>query len=274
MATTLIENKTVTKVRQLPFLQVLGEALGIPIKVEPWGRLVRRKFLNSDKWYWDCPAGGADRNTIRRPEIKDGQIIIYEGQCKKRMVWGERNHHKHAQLIDVISIGEKEVLVRIRNGSNYTQYLIGMDDENPYAVPINRHLKTIEQVFAWLTPKPVEEAITQGLDVKRQGDWFFIPLKKPPIKSPNRTAVYGSAPALTTNTLYRGVFLICNGVQTRHRGGMVFYRTVTGFPGQVPVVKGKITALGHNFLILKDWHIGVRNKSTPWRNVSAGLRSD
>lgn len=40
-----------------------------------------------------------------------------------------------------------------------------------------------------------------------------------------------------------------------------------------PLVRGTITARDHPPLALGDWHVAIRNRSTPYRNVAPGARA-
>jgi len=258
MTTETIEARVATKIRKTPFLQDLGEILGIPIEVKPFWPLVRRRYLDNSGWYWDCSAGGVDR--IKRPEVRNGQILLWEGPCKKKPAYGNR-YHKHAQILEFVATAEKAILVRIRIGRNYAQYLVGVDEGSPYAVPVSRSLETVEEVFNWLIPKVVKEAIAQGLDVKRQGDWYFIPTNRVPYRYSNGSSVNVEGP-YRQGCIYNGAPLIQMNTRTitNHTAGRICYSTPH------PLVRGNIRSPGHKTVYLGDWHLAVRNKSTPWRD--------
>lgn len=275
-----VERKPIT-------LQEFGEMMGVPIEVRPWWGSRRRRFVESlmkvalgdagevkeskvvgTKVHleWQCP-GGNSHTQPKFPEVQDGKIILWEGRCRYRFTWGGPKIHDHAQTIEVKAIAHKAMLIILRRSHvNYSQFLIGKDGSAPYAVPVNRRLSTVKEAFDWLMPNLVRKAIKQGLDVKRQGDWFFIPIDRQPSRRSNGDRVYGSHPELKTNLLYRGVPLVFNGGQTRHRGGIVVYQTIQGVNGAAPLVRGNVVAPDHPTLHLKKWHIGVRNRSTPWRS--------
>jgi hypothetical protein len=54
-------------------------------------------------------------------------------------------------------------------------YLCSLDENNYFVAQLSTPTNTVEEAFESLKPKPVKTAIKQGLDVKRQGEWFFIP---------------------------------------------------------------------------------------------------
>lgn len=286
MVITLQREKIETK--QLT-LEELSEEIGLPIVVRPWWGSVRRSTLHilnrvrvdgagtvdemeelgrKRHSEWLCPADG--RNQKKNPEIQDGEIVLWEGQCQHKSCY--HGTHTHAQIIEVKDARPGAMLITIRIGNtkaSLSQFLLGMDSSRPYAVQVGLRCQTINEALDWLVPKMVKNAIAQGLDVKRQGDWFFIPTDKEPNQynyygEPVR--VWGSTPRLNASKLYRGVALTYSGIQTRHTAGLAVYKSVLGLPCQAPFVKGKIKAPDHEPLFLPNWHIGIRNRSHPWRN--------
>lgn len=267
-------------------LQELGGMIGVPIVVRPWWGSRRRRSIEAmtqitvgasgaeeakqvgqkGHLQWIC-SGGHNHTQPKYPEFKNGKIILWEGRCRFRYHWGSPKIHDHAQTIEVKAVGRKAMLIVIRRSpTSYSQFIIGVDGSSPYAVMVNRRLNTVTEAFDWLMPEIVRKAIEQGLDVKRQGDWFFIPVNRGPSLRSSGGWVYGSTPALRTNALYGGAPLIFNGAQTRHRG-LVVYQSIAGINGPAPLVKGDVRAPDHETLHLDTWHIGVRNRSHPWRNA-------
>lgn len=47
---------------------------------------------------------------------------------------------------------------------------------NPFLVRLPRPCKSIEAAYEMLKPKAVKAALAKGLEVERQGEWFFIPV--------------------------------------------------------------------------------------------------
>ncbi|MBA7623091.1 hypothetical protein ES703_30483 [subsurface metagenome] len=263
-------------------LEQLGEMVGIPIVVRPWWGSAREGSTSGAGGVsrWVCP-GGHTGNQKRRPEVQnlahvslppDLRIVLWEGACRLKTPYRTRYGygHTHGQSIEVKSIGDRAMLVVIRLSSIPSLFLLGMDGEAPYAVQVPCRLNTTNEALDWLMPNIVRQAIEQGLEVKRQGDWYFIPRDRPPASYGYYSRVYGSRPELKTNTLYRGAALVFNCTQTRHTGGMVVYQTLQGVNGPAPLVKGNVRAPDHPTLKLEDWHTGVRNRSHPWRNASEG----
>ena len=49
---------------------------------------------------------------------------------------------------------------------------------NAFFVEVDRSVKTIAEAYESMKPEVVKQAEAKGLDVKRQGEWFFIPTDK------------------------------------------------------------------------------------------------
>lgn len=54
-------------------------------------------------------------------------------------------------------------------------YLCSLDEDSYFVSQLPKLVKTVEQAFQILKPKAVVQAEKEGLEVKRQGEWFFIP---------------------------------------------------------------------------------------------------
>ncbi len=284
-------------------LEQYGAMIGLPIKVHPfWGsaRLPAYRvhkdcggrvspdrtvtYLRRPYWCFRCEKNVQDKDTriesrkhiwicpVRKklPEVQNNVIVLWEGPCGYRAPGGygaNYGHHTHAQTIEVKNVAHQAMLIAVRLSGISTALLLGMDGETPYAVRVPTRLESVQQALGWLMPLIVRKAIDQGLDVKRQGDWYFIPRGKAPLHSNYHSSVYGSLSRMETNRLYRGAALVFNGTQTRHQASVVTYQeSLAGTNGPIPVVKGKIIAPNHPGLELEDWHNAVRNRSHPWRN--------
>jgi len=280
-------------------LEELGGEIGLPIKVRPWWgsvrerpRLVHKKCGESadppwgwrspfcskcnerledkdtERRYifdrrWPCP-GGFYHNQIKWPEVRNGVVIIWEGLCRSCPGKGSSPVHTHKQTVEVLDVDGQIMLVTIRVSGAWSNFLLGMDDGHPFVRPVKRRETTVQDALDSLVPNKVREAFMLGLDVKRQGDWYFIPVKK----APNLNGGYGphvplSAPALRGGALYRGVALVY-GEQTRHTGGLVVYQSVLGLPYPAPFVRGVVKAPDHPPLRLNGWHVAIRQRRVTW----------
>ena len=249
-------------------LEELGKQLGMPIRVHPWWGSRRQRF--GDTRRWSCSA--EFNNVKRNPEIQSGEIILWQGPCHYDKGY---RPHTHTQIIEVKDARPGAMLITIRLGNtkaSLSQFLLGMDAGRPYAVRVGLRCQTINEALSWLVPKMVMGAVAQGLDVKRQGDWYFIPYAREPNFNEWDDALrYGQ---YKLNHLYRNSQLVYNGALTRHRANFVVYNSILGLPSAAPIVKGKVRAPDHTPLILDRWHLAIRNRSHPWRNVGATKHVD
>lgn len=202
---------------------------------------------------WLCPR-------VKYPQVQNGVVVVWEGEC------GIKSHN-HCQTIEVLDLTDTALLIQLTAGAAGRNFLIGIDDEHPFATQIIRSITTVQDAFNWLVPNLVREAYILGKEVKRQGDWFFIPetreVKEAKFWREWDLAVPGSHPLLKFRKLYHNVPLIYSGVQTRHIGEMVLYRGLKNTSYGAPRVKGEVSAPDHPALMLTSWHIGVRRRSGP-----------
>ena len=287
-------------------LEELGREVGIPIKVHPWwGSLRERKHLvhkkcenmvypelgsrtryfcpkcqetvlikDTERRYilsrsWPCP-GGEYGNQIRWPEVRNGVIIVWEGKCGLEVPGsgGRYPRHSHRQTVEVLDIDGQIILVSIRVSGAWSNFLLGMDDGHPFVRPVKRREATVQDGLDSLVPNKVREAFILCLDVKRQGDWYFIPVQKPPkLNGGFGPWVPLSSPSLRGGKLYRGAALVY-GEQTRHTGGLVVYQSVLGLPRPAPFVKGVVKAPDHPPLRLNGWHLAIRQRQVTWGHRS------
>lgn len=268
---TALEAKQV-ETRQIT-LEEQGRELGLPIKVRPWWGSVRHSFLPlpvERHIRWPCPAEFQNRK--KNPEIQGGKIVLWEGQCHYDK---DYRPHTHTQIIEVKDARYQAMLITIRLDNvkaSLSQFLLGMDSGQPYVVQVGLCCQTTNEALSWLVPKMVKSAIAQGLDVKRQGDWFFIPHNREPnLHEWDDRLIYG---LYKRNHLYRNYQLVYSRVATRHRATLVVYNSVNGLPCEAPVVKGKVRAPDHDPLVLDRWHLAVRNRSHPHRNARANNHDD
>jgi len=139
--------------------------------------------------------------------------------------------------------------------------LIGVDSPMtlPFVTQVSSRLDTVAAAFDSLMPKTVRRAVEAGVDVRRQGDWFFVPLD---FIAPNCLAAtiqkswdpafarLGERPFLKPHFLYSGYW--CT-IETRHSASEVRHRC-----NGRPLVRGTVSAPDHEELFLDDWHVGIR----------------
>jgi len=145
--------------------------------------------------------------------------------------------------------------------------LIGVDSPMtlPFVTQVSSRLDTVAAAFDSLMPKTVRRAVEAGADVKRQGDWFFVPISFI-FKRPDRQVVIESwdtvpkrswrEPVLKPNCLYSGYRCA---IETRHSASGVRHRA-----NGRPLVRGTVSAPDHEELFLDDWHVGIRRLEVKW----------
>lgn len=151
-------------------------------------------------------------------------------------------------------------------------FLVGQDSSlttAPFVTQVHKRITTISEAFASLMPKPVKEAVARGLEVKRQGDWFFVPSGPPQgpghdMKASVEHTWPGGPPPrkFDPHVLYTAY-----GDATRHRvldpsefhKGEIVYRANSHH-----LLRGIVRAPDHEDLYLTDWHVAYRANSGPW----------
>lgn len=305
MVIGISETLTQTAVTWPVTLPELGALVGVPIKIKPWwgsrrgtsfpthnecGHILYSKHYSCGTWRlycsecdrfvgpdestlkrgnrkWLCPAGN-NYNELKDPEIQNGSVIIWEGKCGVKAKKKNGRGHNHQMNVEVMSVAQGAILLKLSLNTMLRRFLIGVDDGHPYVTQVNKNSKTVEEAFDWLTPNIVKKSRAAGLEVRRQGDWHFIPFDREPVLCKDGDKLYYrsldgtmTSNSINKRTLYRGVPLIY-GEETRHRGGMVVYQHIFGLPYEAPIVKGKVKAPNHPSLYLPTWHIAVRNRAT------------
>ena len=157
------------------------------------------------------------------------------------------------------------------------RFLVGQDSTYlapPFVTQVFNRTQTVQEGFDSLMPKAVREAIGQGLDVKRQGDWFFVPCPRPPAKPPG--LMWAAYLKERLGDAFDPKVLYSNQTPTRHRvQGYSFY----GYPGYLAgevvyrvdsrhAVRGIVQAPDHPDLRLDEWHRAIRQRSGPWGMTS------
>lgn len=170
--------------------------------------------------------------------------------------------------IELLDGGESALLVSFGSELGTQHFIFGKDGNlgQPFMTQVGRKVRTLTDAFDSLMPKIVKEAIAQGLDVKRQGDWFFIPVPEPKVKCSFDPKWYWGLDGrrretkLNPHVLYQSWLFY----ETRHtvRGQIIFRSTGRHF------VRGTIDAPDHESLSLglKGWHLAVRRNSLNWEH--------
>ena len=181
--------------------------------------------------------------------------------------------------IEVVDRQGNAILLRVHTTNGYLptwrHFLVGQDSNNmaqPFVTQVFRKLQTVEEAFDSLMPKAVKEARAKGLEVKRQGDWFFVPCGPPQGPSCNMQQSVESPYRQPKQTLDPHILYDSYDDATRHlvldmgsealgnfTKGEIVYRA-SGHH----LVRGIVSAPDHENLYLKDWHAAYRANSGPW----------
>lgn len=256
---TTVKQEGEVEVREID-LEELGRMVGVPIRVKPWwGSHRARKWVRGrnhepvvSNYYreWRCPAIGY--YTPTPPRVQGNTIIVYEGPCLKQ--WGKR-HHKHRQWVVVLSVEPSAILIEVNQGTDACThsdwFILGVDDRRPYVAEVGG-VNTVQEAFDWLKPRLVLEAEEQGLEVKRQGDWFFIPIGKLPNLDHYE---FEQVPHFRRDRheLYWPTWAPR---PTRHYAEEIIHSQFAQH-----LVRGIIASPDHPDLVLEEWHQAVRNRA-------------
>jgi len=237
-------------------LEELGHLVGVPIKVRPWwGSHRGQKYLRWSgvttiaPWYrtWQCSAQH-DYYSPTIPRVDGRVIVVYDGPCNKK--WGKRTH-KHRQGFRVLSVQTSAILIEVTSGTERitrsARFILGVDDKRPYVAEVGRVID-IDGAFEYLKPIEVVRAERNGLEVKRQGDWFFIPVRRV-----EKTLVEFQRHNMVGKALYSFPFPPS---PTRHYAEEIVHSSYCRH-----LVRGRVSSPDHTDLVLESWHVAVRNRA-------------
>jgi hypothetical protein len=111
------------------------------------------------------------------PFIRDGEIVFLAGHG-----YGEGNgsHGQNVYLLETLPdypMALVEVRVNShRYGAGIWHYLIGLDQDQLWICHVPVTVESVDEAVEYLKPVEVKQAEEAALIVRRQGDWFFIPV--------------------------------------------------------------------------------------------------
>ena len=141
---TEIQKVLETKVRMIPFsvFKELNLALEkVKIVDQGTAEIIKRKVLVKQGY-------GDDKDTYRWESVHFVGPVVFEVEGKQML----------------LDLDRREV---------------GFGIWNPFVVILNSRVSSVSEAYESLKPKAVKDALKAGLDVKRQGEWFFIPCSAP-----------------------------------------------------------------------------------------------
>jgi hypothetical protein len=117
---------------------------------------------------------------------RQGMFIPYGSQDEDR--WKYRSGVWHVLGAVVLGISEKETSEdrwSNKHGEDADGcYLASLDESQYFIAKLPSPVKTVQEAFKSLQPPEVQRALRRKVDVKRQGEWFFVPtgLKTPDLR--------------------------------------------------------------------------------------------
>ena len=132
-----------------------------------------RKIWNSDEWH--CTQETETRKTGKKYVSywhKPGACIFKQKQTTRKVrhyLW-----KPHARDRDVYY--ERSEQIPVYDYKKHLRYfLCSMDEREYFIAELPRACKTVKAAFEMLKPLKVRKAEQSGINVKRQGEWFFLP---------------------------------------------------------------------------------------------------
>jgi len=287
----------------LPVLGVceVGERIGVPVVIRPWWGSRRQFYLRrhrvcgqrlyyrGEQWCfeckryisaqeiehiravpgrWVCPAGWSQQ--LKWPAVEGDKVIMWEGRCGARYEAAQIKRyssaiHVHRQALEVLDFSATAMLVRVSVNKHSLNFLIGQDDGHPFVHVVTKSQTSVSDAYDYMVPVPVFNAQMHGFDVKRQGDWFFVPREffhRRPIRNEEKRVRPwpGRMDSAVANSDSGTIFSHAPIELTRHIAG----RLIWAWPYEL--VKGTVTAPDHPPVQLDTWHCAIRNKRPPAYN--------
>lgn len=214
----------------------------IPFKVFKDAGLNIQEF----KLIEQCLEETIKRNEVNPCWIKWNNKRTY-GLSDKKLEEHRKKEPKKDILVDVHFIGASLFEV----GGKYFLFDIDRNEIkhgifNPFMTEIPKPCKTVAEAYESLIPKEVKDAMNKGLDVKRQGEWFLIPVKG------NYKADLTPKEDVRWLGKYRPLTLQAGPNRPNHAQYGVQAKNL---------VKGKFEHSGreHKTIVLKTWHKAIPN---------------
>jgi len=287
-----------TEALPMPSVREVGERIGIPVVIRPWWGSRRQLYIRRHKkcghdgglldrfWCsqcqcfvepkdinmiklepgrWVCPAGYQQQ--LKWPTVEGDKVVMWEGRCGARYFAAQRKRygseiHIHRQALEVLDFSAVAMLVRVSVGSRRLNFLIGRDDGHPFVQVVTKNQVTVDNAYDYLVPVPVFNAQMHGVDVKRQGDFFFVPREffrgRPVRDEKSRVRPWpGRLDSRVANAEYGTIYSHAPIHGTRH----IAERLIWACPHDL--VRGVVTAPDHPAVKLETWHVAIRNRRSP-----------
>lgn len=173
--------------------------------------------------------------------------IHADGAGQQRFVLRLRTRRGHTRLLRVRDVDNLQRMVllevKVREFGTPEAYLMGLD-ERYFVTGAPSEAESVAYALEKMVPEDVEYARRRGLDVKRQGDWFFIPA--------------GWIENLNRKREEKGIFTQLD--STLSPMGDHIPEEWTMYYSSL-YVRGTIKHHEHRTLYLKRWHLAIRNRA-------------
>jgi hypothetical protein len=143
-------------------------------------------------------------------------------------------------------------------------YLIGVDNGHPWIAQVSKNIDSLAEAVEKLKPAAVKRAEAKGLKVKRQGDWFFIPVKRP----------HHTAKANGYQHGLDGDHVPTEMMATKSEWEYINRERIELPAGSI-YVRGKLDHSQHNSLNFGDqWHKAIQNNAIRTGRLALGGGAD
>lgn len=138
------------------------------------------------------------------------------------------------------------------------RYLMGLDEKHLFISGLPKEdINTVAEAYQALKHKAVVEAEGEGKEVKRQGEYFFIPLSEKEEEE-------------FLGKVDRDKKIKCRKDRLSRRGHRPHFikRLIRMRRGRKVYAQGVVSHEQHNPLILSNWHMVYRNRETESPGIS------
>ena len=214
-------------------IQVLSEKLGLPVSIEKIRDL----------------KPGETRNILVTMGIKiinNKEVFVFNEDIIHLIKIRDINKNHKMGLIEMTQIPHS--CTNKYYTSDNLPLLIGKDEQNLFITRMEEPIKTVDEALRLMEPISVRVARKKGINVKRQGDWFFIPVKK----VDNTSRIFKKLHLVGEHICDEGIIL-------RQEGWKRYY------------VRGNVRHPQHSTLYLSNWHRTIQNQTKFYKRVTKML---
>ncbi len=214
--------------------------------------------IGSEEFSW----GKYEPYSPPRIDHEAGKIFIPHGKTSRSSWLAGQNFY----TID-IDVNHNMALIEIRRFGDYCgarkQFLIGTDNGHPWIAHLPPRFEFVIEAIEYLKPAAVKKAEARGLNILRQGDWFFIPATRPYRTAKNHGFEIGlDGDHIPTE-------LVATGYEQSSETSSKLV------PIKSIYVRGRLDHGQHNSLFFGDqWHKAIRNTAIRTGRLALGGYAD